>query len=549
MGSDERHVLIAGGGVAALEAALALRAIAEGRVDVELLAPEPRFWYRPLAVAEPFALGEVRNFDLSSLASEMGASFTRGELVSVDAARRLAHTSPGGVVPYDTLLIAAGTTPVAAVRGAITFRGPADTPKIEALLAEFQAGAVRHVTFAVPTGAVWSLPAYELALMTAGWLADRELTDVALAIVTPEPAPLQLFGREASDAVAALLEKRGIALHVGAYAVEARPGELVLVGDETVVSDRVVALPRLQGPQIGGIPQTFEGFIPVDEHGRVTGVDDVYAAGDITTFAVKQGGIAAQQAEAAAERIAADAGVSLDPRPFRPVLRGLLLTGSEPQYLHSELASQGSAWVSSEALWWPPAKIVGRYLSPFLAGVTGTPASSEPPPHAGVRVDVELDSVPDRRRDRLIAAAVEEARHESDVKRVGELMSPNPVIVAPEDTLGEVAEQMNTLDTGSALVAEYGRLIGILTSRDMLRALAGRVHSSEARVRQWMTAEPIAVTAETSLDAAAVLMVEHDVHHLPVVDGERPVGVIGMRDVVRARAPDGDRRAQVGLGF
>lgn len=549
MGSDERKVLIAGGGVAALEAALALRALAQDRVTVELLAPEPRFWYRPLAVAEAFALGEVRHFELSSLASEMGASFTLGELVSVDAARRLAYTSPGGVVPYDTLLVTVGTTPAAAIRGAITFRGPADTAKLEALLAELEGGAVHRVAFAVPTGAAWSLPAYELALMTAGWLAERDVTDVGLALVTPETAPLQLFGREASEGVAMLLEKRGIAFHGGAYAAAARPGELLLVGDEIVPADRVVALPRLEGLQIGGIAQTFEGFVPVDEHGRVTGLDDVYAAGDITTFAVKQGGIAAQQAEAAAEAIAVDAGVSLTPRPFRPVLRGLLLTGSEPRYLHSELSAQRESWVSGEALWWPPTKIVGRYLSPFLAGLSGTPVPAEPPAEAGVAVEVQLDSVRDTRRDRLLAAAVEDSLREHDVTRVAEVMSDEPVVVAPEDTLGEVAERINVLGTGSALVAEYGRLIGILTSRDMLRALAGRVHSSEARVRQWMTAEPITVTPETSLDAAAVLMVEHDIHHLAVVDGERPIGIVRMRDAVRARALAGERRAQVGLGF
>ena len=549
MGSDERNVLIAGGGVAALEAALALRALGSERVTVELLAPEPQFWYRPLAVAEPFSLGEVRHFDLSGIASEMGATFTPGELVSVDAARHLAYTSPGGVVPYDTLLVAVGTTPTAAIRGAITFRGPADTAKLEALLAELEAGAVHHVAFAVPTGAAWSLPAYELALMTAGRVAARGLTGVALALVTPESSPLQLFGREASDHVAVLLAEHGIAFHGGAYAAEARPGELLLVGDEIVPCERVVALPRLEGRQIGGIPQTFEGFVPVDEHGRVTGLDDVYAAGDITTFAVKQGGIAAQQAEAAAEAIAADAGAVLTPRPFRPVLRGLLLTGSEPRYLHSELSAHGESWVSGEALWWPPSKIVGRYLSPFLAGLSGQPQAPEPDAPPGITVEVRLDSVPATRRDRLIAAAVEESLLEHDVTRVAEVMSGEPVVVAPEDTLGEVAERMNALGTGSALVAEFGRLIGILTSRDMLRALAGRVHSSEARVRQWMTVEPIAVTAETSLDAAAVLMVEHDIHHLPVVDGERPVGIVRMRDVVRARAPGSERGAHVGLGF
>ena len=548
MTSDDRHVLIAGGGVAALEAALALRALAEGRVRVELLAPEPLFWYRASAVAEPFGRGEVRHFDLADLAEEIGAAFTLGELGSVDAARRLAYTSPGGAVGYGTLLVAVGASPTTAVPGALTFRGPADTPRIEELLAEIEAGRVHHVAFAVPTGAVWSLPAYELALMTAAWLGERKVTDVGLTVVTPEARPLQLFGPTASDAVAGLLEERGIALHAGAYAAEARPGELLLVGDEIIPADRVVALPRLQGPRIGGIPQTFEGFVPVDTHGRVTGVQDVFAAGDITTFGVKQGGIAAQQAEAAAEAIAAQAGAPLEPRPFQPVLRGLLLTGAEPRYLHSELASGGTSWASHEPLWWPPAKIVGRYLSPFLARATNAEGTAEPQPE-GIAVDVPLDAHAEERRDRLIAAAVEDALHGSAVTRVDDVISREPLVAAPEDTLGEVAERMVELGTDAALVAEYGRLIGILTAQDMLHALAGRVHSSEARVRPWMTAEPITATVDMSLDAAAVLMVEHDVHHLPVVDGERPVGIVGIREVVRSNPSYAERGANVGIGF
>jgi CBS domain-containing protein len=98
---------------------------------------------------------------------------------------------------------------------------------------------------------------------------------------------------------------------------------------------------------------------------------------------------------------------------------------------------------------------------------------------------------------------------------------------------------MRERDLGSALVAEYGRLIGILTARDLVRAFASRVHSSEARVREWMSAEPVAVSARTPVEAAAELMAEYGIHHLPVVDGERPIGMVGLRDVVRAatRAP------------
>jgi sulfide:quinone oxidoreductase len=531
--ADVKHVLIAGGGVAALEAALTLRAVADDSVDVELLAPEPRFWYRPLAVAEPFGLGEMRHFDLGDVASAMGASFTSGQLASVDTTRCLAYTEPGGAIEYAALLVATGAIPMPAVPGAVTFRGPADTDRIDGLLAEIETGAARHLAFVVPAGATWSLPAYELALMTSAWAADRDLADVALSIVTPESRPLQLFGREASDAVAALLERRAIAFHAGAHAIQAREGELLLVGGDIVVADRVVALPRLEGPRIAGIPQTVDGFIPVDVHGRVTGIDDVYAAGDVTTFAVKQGGIAAQQAEAAAEAIAADAGVELEPRPFRPVLRGLLLTGAEPRFLHSELEGDTS-WASSDPLWWPPAKIVGRYLSPFLAGFSGSPTEASPPPVEGVAVEVELDAGARARRDRLIADAVGDAIRDRDVARVGDVMSGEPLVVAPEDTLGEIAERMVTLGAGSALVAEYGRLIGILTSKDLLAALAGRTHSSEARARQWMTAEPVTVSAETSVEVAAALMDAHDVHHLPVVEGEHAVGMVGWRDVLRS---------------
>ena len=126
-------------------------------------------------------------------------------------------------------------------------------------------------------------------------------------------------------------------------------------------------------------------------------------------------------------------------------------------------------------------------------------------------------------------------------------MSTELLVVAPEDTLGEVAERMSTVDFGSAVVADNGRLIGILTSRDLLRAFAGRVHSSEARVREWMTAEPIAVRADASLASALRLMHEHAIHHLPVVEDERPVGLVGMRAVARALAER--QSSHVGLGF
>lgn len=546
---NEMSVLVAGGGVAAIEAALALRALAEDRVHVELVAPEHHFWYRPLAVAEPFKLGEARRFELAVLAARAGATFSPGELVSIDEARRVAHLAPDRSLSYSKLLIACGAVPKPVVEGALAFRGPADTQLLKDLLAEIESGDVHRVAFAVPAGAVWSLPAYELALMTASWLASRRIAGVELALATPEDEPLSIFGQAASDAVREMLAANRIRVHTRVFPAEARDGELILVGGDVIPADRVVALPRLQGPRIGGIPQTFEGFIPVDEHCRVTGLVDVYAAGDITAFAVKQGGIATQQADTAAMAIAAEAGVELTPRPFEPVLRGLLLTGSEPRYLRGEnvAGADGQSEASLEPLWWPPAKIVGRYLTPFLAELAGTGMPDVATPDAGVQVEVELDpGLTSPSPQQRLEAALADLAEEDDIERVGDVMSEDPLVVAPEDTLGEVAEVMSRRNIGSALVADHGRLIGILTSRDLLSALAGRVHSSEARVRQWMTAEPITVSVDTPVAAAALLMAESNIHHLPVVDGERPVGMVGMRDLVR---PGRVQNVGIGLGF
>ena len=534
------RVVIAGGGVAALEAALALQALLERAVEVELIGPEPHFWYRPLSVAEPFSLGAARHYDLSTLAREAGASFTHGELKGVDVTAHQAITSVGPI-PYDALLVAIGTVPVAAVSGALTFRGPADVDSMSTLLAEAAAGEVRRIAFVVPSGATWALPAYELALMTATHLRQRGVEAVELVLVTPEQEPLGLFGRAGSEAVRALLAAHEIELVPFATATEFAHGVLQLDPEGGIPCDRVVALPRLRGPRIDGLPQTHDGFVPVDPHGRVTGLDDVYAAGDITSFPVKQGGIAAQLADVAAQGIAARLGAKLVPQAFRPVLRGLLLTGGAPRYLRRELgALVETTTVSPEPIWWPPSKIVGRYLSPFLAGLAGDEGAAEPPTGEGtLEIEVELT---DDVLDRLAPPRDEPAA--PDGETVGDAMSTEVLVVAPEDTLGEVAERMQRAETGCVVVVHYGRLVGILTSRDLLGAFAARVHPSEARAREWMTADPVAVPASLAIDRAVARMDAHGIHHLPVVDGERPIGMLGYRQAVRRRQVAG-----VGLGF
>jgi CBS domain-containing protein len=113
-----------------------------------------------------------------------------------------------------------------------------------------------------------------------------------------------------------------------------------------------------------------------------------------------------------------------------------------------------------------------------------------------------------------------------------ELMRTDYISVEPQDTLGEVAERMVEARTGSAIVKDFGRMIGIVTERDMLKAMAGRVHTSEARVREWMTSDPITATPDTPTDEAAQTMLERGFRHLPVVEDGAVVGVVSLRRVV-----------------
>jgi sulfide:quinone oxidoreductase len=151
-----------------------------------------------------------------------------------------------------------------------------------------------------------------------------------------------------------------------------------------------VALPRLRGHLIAGLPQDEHGFVATDECGRVEGLTDVYAAGDLTRASIKQGGIAAQEADAVASAIASELGAPVQPSPARAVLRGLLLTGTVPQYLRHDPAATSE--ITSQPLWWPPAKLVGRYLSPFLAEHLGLAAGHPQPRRGDVQIDVAVDT-------------------------------------------------------------------------------------------------------------------------------------------------------------
>ena len=268
---------------------------------------------------------------------------------------------------------------------AIAFRGQEDSEAVHGLIQDVEGGYVRRIAFVVPAVIAWSLPIYELALMTAQRAYEMSLDDVELTIVTPEESPLAIFGHPASDDLARMLDEAGVTVETSIQAEVPAGGTVTMhPGGRTLECDRIVALAKIVPIEIGGLPRDHRGFVPIESHGQVPGAPGVYAAGDGTSFPVKQGGIACQQADAAAAAIAREAGAPVEPKPFHPVLRGRLMTGSRPLYMRSDVS--GTAGDVSESsghtLWWPPSKIAGDYLAPYLASQEERDAASEIQPGA-----------------------------------------------------------------------------------------------------------------------------------------------------------------------
>ena len=361
------RIVIAGGGVAGLEAALALRHAAGDLVAIELLTPEPDYLRRPESITSPFDEADVPRLPLQSL-SALGVTVRRGVLNAVDPERHELGTSDGLTLAYDRLVVAVGARARESVPGATHFHGPLHAGAVEGAVAAVAADPDRPLIFAVPAGVTWPLPLYELAFLSAATLATRGVEEPAVTIVTEEPRPLAVFGRSASDAVARLLERARIEVRTEAVSRAVYDGCLLLSSGELLSAGEVVTLPALEGPCVSGLPHDDAGFLQVDADARVADVADVFAAGDATAGPIKQGGLAAQQADAAAARIAWEAGALVEPAPRTPVLRGMLLTGAAPLYLRAVLDRSGRGQVSRSPLWTPPGKVAGRYLTGYLAG-------------------------------------------------------------------------------------------------------------------------------------------------------------------------------------
>ncbi|MDO8213580.1 NAD(P)/FAD-dependent oxidoreductase [Conexibacter sp. CPCC 206217] len=367
-GSAARHVVIAGGGIAAVETLLALRALPGGDgLDVTVVAPGSELVYRPLSVGEPFGGPLLRRYPLDEICADRGARFVQAAAVAVDGDMRTVTTSAGDTLHYDALVLATGACADVGLPNAVTFFADTDTDGMRWIVRELEDHTLRSIAFVVQPGSGWPLPLYELALMTAHHAATVGAGDVEITLVTPEDAPLGVFQGAGSAAVARLLDDAGIRVETSTYAHGYDGAQLLLTpGDRRLTADRVVALPVLSGPAIDGLPLDRDGFVRVDDHGRVPGLGGVYAIGDASSFPIKQGGLATQQADAVAELIVGNGDRTNAPQAH---LRAMLLTGGEPLYLMATLGAVGHATSSAsrQCPWWPPHKIAARHLAPYLA--------------------------------------------------------------------------------------------------------------------------------------------------------------------------------------
>ena len=349
------HVVVAGGGLGALETLVALRGLVGHRVALTLVAPEEHLSVR--------ALDTLERHPLHELAADLDATLLRDTIAGVDGDERTVRLASGGRLAYDVLVVAVGATPRPVFERGMCFEGAYEPDASEEVLADVRAARAPDVAIVVAPGATWTLPAYELALTIAASDPPGQVT-----LITPEQEPLEAFGAPATALVRSELAAAGVWLLCGVDAVVTHPNVVEVAPGVVLQSDLIVHLPALAGPRIPGLACDGDGFVLVDDGFRACGAHDLYAIGDATATARKQGGLAAQQADLVAEQIAQRAGAEHAPRPYRPILRGMLRTAHGARYMRAgPPGAAPSAEVSEQCLWWPPGPVAARWLVPWLA--------------------------------------------------------------------------------------------------------------------------------------------------------------------------------------
>ena len=362
------QVVVAGGGMAGIEAALALRDFAGDRAVVTVVDPSRRFAIPASATGSAFGISPAVDVPLARVVARSGAALRRSHLVAVDGRRGLAMLAGGELLRYDDLIVAIGPRLEPSIPEALTFRGHRDVEELRSLVSGIvghsERGGDADIVVVIPAGCGWPLAGYEIAVMTrehlmAGGHAER----CRVTLVTAEDFPLTGFGPVASGAVAAKLRKTGIEIVTGASAKGFDWGRLELTDGTARPADRVICLPIMRGPALDGMPTDAEGFLRCAHDGTVEGAPGVRVVGDAGAFPLKRGGIACQQADSVAAAIARRLGAEVDDLAFMPSMPEWVWDGAD-EWLARDDGPQPDGGASSP--WWPVPKTAGRFLAPFL---------------------------------------------------------------------------------------------------------------------------------------------------------------------------------------
>ena len=391
-------VCVVGAGTAGLEGLLSAREQLGAKAELRLIAPEHEFRYRPMSPGSLFRPALERGLAIADLVAQVGATWVADRADVIYESERNLLTRDGDTVDFDFLLLAIGARSKRALRQGHVWERGADPGFLDQIIEGITVGEVRSVAVAVPRGARWPIPAYELALILA-WTATG--TDAQVALLTAEEQPLGALGRDATDAVARELDAAGVEVVTGVEVIDesernAQTPELadvLLVPEEPAEEvdaligkpsdpaslrldtgaaaefERLVSLPTIVGPFIDGVATDAVGLIEVDEALKVCGSERVWAAGGCIASALEHSALSARQADAAIAAIAAaiagkaPAGSTQSSRP--PELTGLLLTGARDQWLAENPV--GTHEPSTRCLWWPPGRAVGHMLAQRIA--------------------------------------------------------------------------------------------------------------------------------------------------------------------------------------
>lgn len=363
MSQARPKVLIVGGGVAALEVCLGLHWDRGVDFDITLVTESQDFVFRPLSVLGPFRHYDPPRFPITQVLRDCDCDIHMGEVVEVDLEGHMAKCAAGEQFEFDVLIVATGAEPHSELANAVVVGTPDSIGELARLVAEVDAGLIKSIVFCFPDGPAWVLPLYELAVFMADH-ANHYLRDVDVTLLTPQEYPLIEFGREVSHRVTRILARNDVDLVTCATAERFANDTLVTSAGAEIAADAVVAVPSLVGVPIPGLPHDSEGFLPVNEYGRVDGAENVFAAGDISDFRLKQGGVASQQADAVVAAIVEQFGGRAALHGFEPELRGLLLTpqGVEPLSVTINGAPQPS-WHQDREFDLVASKIYSTHLS------------------------------------------------------------------------------------------------------------------------------------------------------------------------------------------